>query len=111
MVECQSCGGRYEPIQADGMEYYPRCPPLSAVELEQAVKDGRVELPEGETVEQAVLRRTYERANFRDENKPSTRPTKPDAIKADGAGIVEIDVDPIAAPVVPVEMPPIEKRV
>jgi hypothetical protein len=110
MVECQSCGGRYEPIQADGMEYYHRCPPLSAVELQQAVDDGRVKLPDKETVDDAVLRRTYERSNFRDENRPSTRPKNPDAIKADGAGVVELDVDPIAAPVVPVEMPPIAKQ-
>lgn len=110
MVQCQSCGGTYEPIQADGMEYYHRCPPLSAAELQQAVDDGRVELPKGESVEDAVLRRTYERANLRDENRPSTRPKNPDAIKAEGAGVVEIAVDPIAAPVVPVEMPPIAKQ-
>ena len=110
MVECQSCGGRYEPIQADGLEYYHRCPPLSAAELDDAVKDGRVELPEGETAEIAVQRRTYERANFRDENRPSTRPRKPDELKAEGAGVVEIDTDPLTAPVVPVEMPPIAKQ-
>ena len=110
MVECQSCGGRYEPIQADGMEYYHRCPPLSAADLEQAVKDGRVELPEGETVDEAIVRRVYERANARDENRPSTAPRTPGEIKAEGAGVVEIDVDPLTAPVVPVEMPPIEKR-
>jgi len=110
MVECQSCGGRYEPIQPDGMEYYHRCPPLSAAELEAAVKDGRVELPKDETAEIAVQRRTYERSNARDENRPSTAPRTPGEMKAEGAGVVELDADPLTAPVVPVEMPPIAKQ-
>jgi hypothetical protein len=102
MVQCKSCGGRYEPIQADGMEYYHRCPPLSRAELDVAVKDGRVTLPKDETVDDAVLRRTYERTNLRDENRPSTRPKDPDAIKAAGAGVVDVAVDPAKASVVTV---------
>ena len=90
MNECQSCGGRYEPIQADGTEYYHRCPPLSAVELDQAVKDGRVTLPEGETVKDAVARRIYERANMRDENRASTKEEHADTPRLEGDGALEI---------------------
>lgn len=110
MVQCKSCGGLYEPILADGMQYFHRCPPLSAVELEKAVADGRVQLPAGETVADAITRRTYERQNLRDENRPSTTPTKPDAMKAAGAGVVDVPIDPKAAPVVTVAPAPIAKQ-
>lgn len=106
MVECQSCGGRYDPIQADGMEYYHRCPPLSAAELDAAVTDGRVKLPDGETAEDAVQRRTYERANLRDENKPSTASRDADAIKAEGDGVIPVDVPADVAPVITVDAAP-----
>ena len=110
MRQCLSCGGIYEPVQADGLEYYHRCPPLSAAELEAAVKDGRVELPDGETPDIAVRRRTYERVNARDENRPSIRPKDPDAIKAEGAGVIELEPDPMTAPVITVETPPIDRQ-
>jgi len=90
MLECQSCGGRYEPIQADGTQYFHRCPPLSAVELQKAVDDGRVKLPDGETVDDAILRRVYERANLRDENRASTKAAAADTPRLEGDGAVEI---------------------
>jgi len=90
MNECQSCGGRYEPIQADGTEYYHRCPPLSAVELADAVADGRIQLPKDETVDIAVQRRVYERANLRDENRASTKEAHADVPRLEGDGAVEI---------------------
>lgn len=90
MVECQACGGQYEPIQADGLQYFHRCAPLSAVELQAAVDAGKVSLPKGETAEQAVTRRVYERANLRDENLPSTSTADAGTIKAEGAGTLEV---------------------
>jgi hypothetical protein len=35
-VQCQTCGGVYSPLQADGTEYYHACPPLSVPELKTA---------------------------------------------------------------------------
>lgn len=92
MVKCQSCGGIYEPVLSDGMQYFHACPPLSAPELQAAVDAGAVTLPKGETVEEAVLLRTYERANKRDENVVAgSDPDKDAPIKAEGDGAVEVD--------------------
>lgn len=44
MVECLTCKGRYEPIQADGTRYFHTCPPLSVVELQDAIDAGDVVL-------------------------------------------------------------------
>lgn len=93
MVKCNSCGGTYEPVLADGMQYFHACPPLSAPELQAAVDAGDVELPKGETVDDAIARRTYERANKRDENVvPGADPTEDAPIKAEGDGVVDVDV-------------------
>ena len=72
-VQCRICGGTYDTIGRDGVPYFHACPPLSVVELAAAVAAGKVQLPAGETVDDAVLRRTYERAEKRDENDPRTR--------------------------------------
>lgn len=88
MVICQRCGGSYEPIQSDGTQYFHRCPPLSAPELQTAVDKGLVQLPKGETVDDAIGRRVYERANLRDENLPSTKAADTGKVKAAGAGVV-----------------------
>jgi hypothetical protein len=99
MLECQSCGGRYDPIGPDGLQYFHRCPPLSAPELAKAVKDGRITLPEGETVEDAVQRRTYERANLRDENAASTKAADGGKPRLEGDGVLVV-VSTTPAPVV-----------
>lgn len=36
MLKCKSCGGEYENILDDGMEYYHACPPLFDFEGEMA---------------------------------------------------------------------------
>lgn len=96
MVECQTCGGTYEPILADGTQYFHACPPLAAWELQQAVDAGDVELPKGETVEDAVARRSYERADKRDENLPSTDERHAGKVKRAGRGVAELaDAAPI----------------
>lgn len=92
-LKCKACGAEYDPVQADGMEYYHQCGPLSRVELAAAVQRGKLTLPAGESVDDAIARRVYERANKRDENVPSTRATDSGRVKAAGAG-----ADPIADP-------------
>lgn len=44
MVKCLSCGAIYEPVLADGLQYFHACPPFAAHELQKAVKDGIVRL-------------------------------------------------------------------
>jgi hypothetical protein len=90
MVVCQSCGGTYDPVLADGMQYFHRCPPLSVVELAAAVKAGKVKLPDGEEPDVAVTRRVYERAQLRDENRPSTFQEHAGQIVSAGRGVKSI---------------------
>lgn len=97
MQKCLSCGGTYNAIQADGTTYFHACPPLSRVELAAAVAAGKVALPPGETADDAVTRRVYTRANPRDENVPSSKPSDAGKLKAAGAGVTTV-ADP--APVV-----------
>lgn len=90
MLKCSSCGGVYPDVLADGTSYFHRCPPLSRVELDAAVKAGKVQLPAGETVDDAIMRRTYERGNLRDENLKATRGPGATQMKAAGDGAVDI---------------------
>jgi hypothetical protein len=90
MTQCKACGGVYNTTQADGTTYFHRCPPLSAVELAAAVSAGKIVLPLGETPDKAVAARTYERANVRDENLPSTLAKDAGKRKSDGAGVVTV---------------------
>lgn len=98
MLKCNACGGTYEPLQADGLQYFHVCPPLSRAELVAAVDAGKVQLPAGETVDDALRRRTYERGNKRDENLKSTAERDAGTVKAEGAGVVDVPRPP--APVV-----------
>lgn len=117
MVECLSCGGRYEPMQSDGTQYFHACPPLAVHELRAALDDGTLELsladaerldaaeaadvagppPDNEASHvDAVLRSIIvERRNKRDENIRVGPATKDGAarIKAEGAGVVELPAD------------------
>jgi len=86
MVKCNACGGTYEPVLPDGMEYFHKCPPLSVVELAAAVAAGKVQLPALETPDVAVTRRIYERSNARDENIQVDPRTGAVTIKSAGAG-------------------------
>lgn len=103
MLKCNSCGATYEPLLADGLQYFHRCPPLSAAELAKAVADGRVVLPVDpvtkapETVDVALSRRLYDRANLRDENVtgPAPAPDKPTPIKAIGKGVQDLGPQPL----------------
>lgn len=100
MVQCISCRGAYEPIQPDGTRYFHVCPPLSVVELDAAVKGGKVKLPAGETPDDAIIRRVYERLNKRDENVPSTAEPDKNKIKAAGLGTTKLADAPPAVVVV-----------
>lgn len=90
MLQCNSCGGTYQPVQADGMQYFHRCPPLSLAELTTAVAAGKVTLPIGETPDLALTRRSYERNTLRDENLPGTKTADAGKMKLAGAGVVTI---------------------
>lgn len=85
-VKCNSCGGTYAPLQPDGSEYYHACAPLSAPEIDAAVKAGKLQLPTGMTPDQAATLLTIERPNRRDENVISTRASDSGTMKANGAG-------------------------
>lgn len=92
MVKCNSCGGTYEPVLPDGMQYFHACPPLSAPELQAAVDAGDVELPKGMRVEDALRVTVFERANKRDENVVAGGdPEHAAPIKAEGDGVLEFE--------------------
>lgn len=98
MIQCNSCGGTYQPVQADGMQYFHRCPPLSLAELTAAVAAGKVTLSNGETVDIAFSRRAYERNTLRDENLPGTKTSDAGKMKLAGAGVVTV-ADPLPSTV------------
>lgn len=101
-LECKCCGGVYDDVQPDGLRYFHVCPPLTRAELDQAVSDGRVALPKGETVDQALERRVYLRGGARNENAvQSTDAAIRGAIVAEGKGVRELGrTAPRNAPVV-----------
>ncbi len=102
MTQCNACGGTYHTTNADGTLYFHSCPPLSAPELAAKVAAGKVTLPAGETVEDAIARRRYERANKRDENVSGATDAKGKALpKAAGDGVRTVpDPPPNTGPVV-----------
>lgn len=86
-VECLSCGGTYDDVLPDGMQYFHVCPPLGRVELQAAVTAGRVTLPDGENADQAYERRSYPRPQARNENiAPRATPDEPRRIISEGRG-------------------------
>lgn len=107
MQQCLTCGGVYSPIQTDGTEYYHVCPPLSAPELAAAVAAGAVTLPDGETVDDALARRTYHRAAARNENVtgPPVDAQHDAPIVSAGSGVQALP-DAVAAQTV-VTVPPV----
>lgn len=110
MVTCKACGGVYNPIQADGTQYFHVCPPLSVPELRNAIAKGTIVLapadaarltaaadrdlvtpPLGGAVPQADLvlaSLSVPRPKARDENLVSTAEKNAGAIKAEGAGVI-----------------------
>lgn len=101
MNKCNTCNGTYEPIGADGLQYFHVCPPLSVLELTAAVAAAKVVLPGGETPDIAVTRRSYERATKRDENVKSTAPKDAGTMKAIGTGVTVVASGPAPIVVVP----------
>jgi hypothetical protein len=102
-LQCNACGATYTPELADGTLYFHACAPLSSAELAAAVAAGKVQLPPGETADEATKRRTYERWNKRDENVvPNPDPTQPATMKSVGAGVTPVLVapNPSTSPVV-----------
>lgn len=109
MVTCNACGGSYEPIGPDGLQYFHACPPLSRVEVAKAIDAGKLPWPNNKTAadyqaaaiaakltaadaslvaaDDWLLTRTFERANKRDENVKSTLSKDAGTMKAGGAGV------------------------
>lgn len=67
-TQCKSCGGVFDDVLPDGTRYFHACPPLSFAEFQQAVTDGRYQPPPGIPLQEAYLRRTFERQRKRNEN-------------------------------------------
>lgn len=110
LMKCGSCGGTYRRRMPDGTAYFHACPPLSVVELKDAIAKKAVALaPEdqaridaaaqldtvapvkaGETsnTDRALGTVIVERPNKRDENVLGPgAPGAPAPIKSAGAGI------------------------
>jgi hypothetical protein len=110
IVVCGSCGGSYRRRLPDGLEYFHACPPLSALELKDAIAKQTITLTpeqlavldaaakadkekppaEGEAsaTDRALATITVERPNKRDENVTGPgEPGKPAPIKSPGAGV------------------------
>ena len=104
MLKCTACGGTYQPTNADGSAYFHRCPPLSLAELTAAVAANKIALPVdpitkvAETPDVAITRRSYERANLRDENLQATSGAGAKLMKATGDGTTTL-ADPAPATV------------
>ncbi|PYQ92469.1 MAG: hypothetical protein DMG02_01330 [Acidobacteria bacterium] len=122
-VKCNACGGVYDDVLPDGLQYFHRCPPLSVAELKQAISDGRLQLPpahqalvdaatsydaanppkpdQAPRLEQVLATFVVERKGARNENvvAPTAR-DQPAAIAAEGAGVTTLDAS--ATPAVPV---------
>lgn len=113
MVKCNVCGGTYEPVLPDGSMYFHACPPLSAIELKDAIAKGTTKLSTvqqqqldaakaadsrdpvgaGETprAEIALASLVIERPNKRDENIVGPgAPGQPAPQKAPGTGITKM---------------------
>lgn len=112
MQECQTCGGRYEPVLPDGMQYFHVCPPLAVHELRDALNDGRLRLlpgkmkelqaaqqrdqenpaPLGETthVDRFLASLVVERPGKRDENVAGHDADDAPIVKAPGKGTIEV---------------------
>lgn len=89
-VMCNACRGTYETVLRDGRPYFHACAPLSAAELELLTAARVVTLPPGESIEDAMQQRTYERSNKRDENIRATKATGGRATGADDAGVTPL---------------------
>jgi hypothetical protein len=123
MVECVTCHGRYEPLLPDGTQYFHACPPLAGHELRQGLEDGAIRLSRADQkrlddaeaadetaprdageptrAEEVLATIVIERPNKRDENIRAGQATKDGGsrIKAEGAGVVQVEPDEPSGPV------------
>lgn len=119
MVKCNTCGGIYARIQADGTRYFHRCPPRSRVELAQLIADGTLGFPPGTSAATFAAAATpadspiagsllaaadawlnlrpFERAHLRDENIVRVDRDGTETIVAEGLGVSPV-ADPAIGP-------------
>lgn len=78
--KCNSCGGTYSPIQADGLQYFHTCPPIPNPAYNPDPTKGATN-----------FQLTIERPNKRDENVIGHNPeTKQPIIVSAGAGFTSV---------------------
>lgn len=80
-VQCNSCGGIFRPVQADGMDYYHVCP------TSRVVTGAVVDDVTGKVITAAVFSMT---ANPRDENLHRAAPGAPVTMKREGTGVTPV---------------------
>lgn len=85
-LRCRTCGGIYDPVQADGMLYFHACPPLQQVKIRRGAAELLVN-PDRVLPGDIVLDRVQvARPNRRDENRPGAREEHTGQIRAAGGG-------------------------
>ena len=123
MLECLTCGGRYEPLLPDGLQYFHACPPLAVHELKAGLEGETIRLSRADAqrladaeeadrtapraddeptrADEVLATITIERPNKRDENIRPGAGTKDSGsrLKAEGAGVVELEPDEPSGPV------------
>jgi ssDNA-binding Zn-finger/Zn-ribbon topoisomerase 1 len=78
--KCNSCGGTYSQVQADGSRYFHACPPIPNPGYQPDPTKGAV-----------VLQQTIERPNKRDENVAGIDPvTKQPIMVSPGTGVTSV---------------------
>lgn len=97
-VKCNCCEGEYDTVQADGMAYFHRCPPMRG----QKIRDdkGRIVIvpysPDRDPKD-VIEDVPVERANARNENPHPTRRDREGRpmMISEGLGVAPLDVQPV----------------
>lgn len=112
MKKCNTCGGTYRDVLADGLLYFHHCPPLTVAELQTGLTNKTITfgpvvaaqlaaagladtnnpVPAGSPthVQQLLATLHVDRPNFRDENLPDTDPDSHGKRKSDGGGVTDL---------------------
>lgn len=86
MLQCQTCGGTYYLIQADGARYFHACPPVDYSRVQRLDGSTTVVPPGDEGIRLIVELVPVPRPDARDENVHQTDPSTPGRIRAEGRG-------------------------
>ena len=86
---CNTCGGRYDDVLADGLRYFHACPPRRRARVRRGAAELVVDLDQVLPGDVWLDDVTDERPDRRDENVPSTRGESSGQVKAHGKGRTE----------------------